>query len=122
MLDLELLRLDPITGVGASTIVNVDRGVVGSSATSHIDGSTVRLFKGSYNITGKNIHFISPPTGTPTIQKDNSNLEFPKSDFNGRVFLRQNYDTNQIYDDISDQFTGIGRTFTLTVGGANTLE
>ena len=112
--------IGPITGVGASTIVNVDRGVVGSSATSHIDGSTVRLFKGSYNITGKNINFISPPTGTPTIQKNNSNLEFPKSDFNGRVFLRQNYDTNQIYDDISDQFTGIATSFILTVGGANT--
>ena len=67
--------IGPITGVGASTIVNVDRGVVGSSATSHIDGSTVRLFKGSYNITGKNINFISPPTGTPTIQKNDSNLE-----------------------------------------------
>ena len=112
--------IGPITGVGASTIVNVDRAVVGSSATSHTDGSNVRLYKGSYNIVGKNIHFITPPTGTPTILKDNSNLDFPKSDFNGRVFLRQNYDTNQIYDDISDQFTGIATSFTLTVGGANT--
>ena len=112
--------IGPITGVGASTIVNVDRGIVGSSSTSHVDGSTVRLFKGSYNITGKNIHFVSPPTGTPTIQKDNRNLDFPKSEFNGRVFLRKNYDTNQIYDDISDQFTGLSTSFTLTVGGANT--
>ena len=47
-------------------------------------------------------------------------MDFPTSDFGGRVFLRENYDTNQVYDDISDQFTGIGRTFTLTVGGANT--
>ena len=49
-----------------------------------------------------------------------SNLEPEKADFSGRVYLRNNYDTNQIYDDISDQFTGIGATFTLTVGGANT--
>ena len=26
----------------------------------------------------------------------------------------------KIYDDISNQFTGIGRTFNLTVGGSNT--
>jgi hypothetical protein len=35
--------------------------------------------------------------------------------------LRNDYTSNQVYDDISSQFTGIGRTFTLTVGGANTV-
>ena len=40
--------------------------------------------------------------------------------FNGRVYLRNDYSTNQIYDSISDQFTGIGATYTLTVGGINT--
>ena len=46
------------------------------------------------------------------------NLEFPRSEFNGRVFLRDNYDTNQIYDDISHEFTGIGQTFDLKVDGS----
>ena len=35
-------------------------------------------------------------------------------------FLRSNYTTNMLFDDISDNFTGIGKTYSLTVGGANT--
>ena len=51
---------------------------------------------------------------------DNSNIPFNKSTFNGRVYLRQDYASNQIYDDVTRQFTGIGATYRLTVGGANT--
>ena len=94
--------------------------MVGSAATSHSAGDEVRIYKGSYNISGRNIHFVDPPRGNSQIKRDASNLEPEKADFTGRVYLRNNYDTNQIYDDISDQFTGIGATFTLTVGGANT--
>ena len=107
-------------GIGQSSLVEVERGVVGSTATSHSAGNEVRVYKGSYNISGRNIHFVDPPKGNTSVKKDVSNLEPAKSDFTGRVYLRNNYDTNQIYDDISDQFTGIGATFTLTVGGANT--
>jgi len=110
----------PITGIGQSSLVEVKRGVVGSTATSHSAGNEVRVYKGSYNISGRNIHFVDPPKGNTSVKKDVSNLEPAKSDFTGRVYLRNNYDTNQIYDDISNQFTGIGATFTLTVGGANT--
>ena len=110
----------PITGIGQSTLVQVERGAVGSISTSHADGSEVRIFKGSYNIVGSKIHFVNSPRGSSSIERDDRNLEPETSDFTGRVFLRNNYDTNQIYDDISDQFTGIGATFTLTVGGANT--
>ena len=58
--------------------------------------------------------------GNPQIDKTESNVDYETSSFNGRVFLKSHYDNNKIYDDISDKFTGIGRTFTLTVGGANT--
>ena len=117
---LGTISVGPITGIGQSTIVQVKRGVVGSIATSHLDGSEVRIHKGSYNIVGSKIHFVDPPRGSSTIERDSSNLEPETADFTGRVFLRNNYDTNQIYDDISSEFTGIGATFTLTVGGANT--
>ena len=53
--------------------------------------------------------------------KDESNLDSVKSDFTGRVFLRKDYSTNVVYDDISEEFNGIGRTFSLTVGSANTV-
>lgn len=35
------------------------------------------------------------------------------SSFQGRVFQRSDYSGNMIFDDIADQFTGIGKTFTL---------
>ena len=114
-------NIGPITNNGTISLVNVIRGFVGSSTSSHIDSTTARIYKGSYNIVGNSIFFTEPPRGNPQIERTSSNLRFETSDFTGRVFLRNNYTTNQIYDDISSQFTGIGRTFTLTVGGANTV-
>jgi hypothetical protein len=81
----------------------------------------VRIYRGSYNIVDSSIFFAESPRGNPQIIRDSSNLTFETSDFTGRVFLRNNYTSNQLYDDISNKFTGIGRTFTLTVGGANTV-
>ena len=111
----------PITNSGAIPLVQVSRGFVGSSSTTHTDSTSARIYKGSYNIVKNKIFFTEPPRGNPQIQRDSSNLRFETSEFTGRVFLRNDYTTNQIYDDISNQFTGIGRTFTLTVGGANTV-
>jgi len=113
--------IGPITGVGTTSLVQVSRGFVGSSATSHISGSTAKVYRGSYNISNGHIHFTESPKGNPQLERDSSNLKFQTSEFTGRVFLRNNYDTNVVYDNISNQFNGIGRTFTLTVGGANTV-
>ena len=114
-------NIGPITNNGSIRLVNVSRGFVGSSAVSHTDSTLTRIYKGSYNIVGNSIFFTKSPRGNPQIERDSSNLRFETSDFTGRVFLRNNYKTNQIYDDVSNQFTGIGRTFALTVGGANTV-
>lgn len=114
-------NIGPITNSGGINLVEVTRGFVGSSATIHTDSTSARIYKGSYNIVDSNIFFAESPRGNPQIERDSSNLTFETSDFTGRVFLRNNYTSNQLYDDISNQFTGIGRTFTLTVGGANTV-
>jgi hypothetical protein len=114
-------NIGPITNSGSINLVEVTRGFVGSSATTHTDSTSVRIYKGSYNIVDSSIFFAESPRGNPQIIRDSSNLTFEISDFTGRVFLRNNYTSNQVYDDISSQFTGIGRTFTLTVGGANTV-
>jgi hypothetical protein len=113
--------IGPITNNGTICLVQVNRGFVGSAASSHTDSTEARIYKGSYNIVGNSIYFTESPRGNPQILKDSSNLTFETSDFTGRVFLRNDYTSNQVYDDISDQFTGIGRTFTLKVGGANTV-
>ena len=114
-------NIGPITNNGTISLVEVVRGFVGSSTSSHTDSTSVRIYKGSYNIVGNSIFFTESPRGNPQIERTSGNLRFETSDFTGRVFLRNNYTTNQIYDDISAKFTGIGRTFTLTVGGANTV-
>ena len=113
-------NIGPITNVGSINLVEVDRGFVGSSASSHTDGSLVNVYRGSFNIVDDEIHFSEAPRGNPQIDKTEYNLDYETSSFTGLTFLRSDYSDNKVYDDISDQFTGIGRTFTLTVGGANT--
>jgi len=113
-------NLGPITNNGNINLVEVDRGFVGSSASTHLDSSTARVYKGSFNIVDSKIYFSEPLLGNSENLKSELNLSSPKSSFTGRVFLKSNYSSNKIYDDLSDEFTGIGRTFSLRVGGANT--
>lgn len=42
------------------------------------------------------------------------------SSFQGRVFLKSNYDGNYVFDDVSEQFTGISSSFKLSVNGIST--
>ena len=106
---------------GTFNTVEVERSFVGTSATTHSNGDVVNVFRGSYNISGSDIFFTQAPRGNPNKSKTENDLDFPTSSFAGRVYLRNNYSSNNIYDDISDQFTGINSSFTLKVGGANTI-
>jgi hypothetical protein len=113
----------PITFQGSYSLVEVDRGAVGTSATSHLDGDECRIYRGSYNIVGNQIHFTNPPRGSSfyVSDLDFSNLTRNKATFNGRVFLRNNYDSNVIYDNISEKFTGLDQEYSITVQGINTV-
>ena len=111
----------PITGIGTTSLIQVERSFVGSTPATHSNTATVQVYRGSYNIVGKEIFFTESPKGNPQAEKTRNNLEFPTSSFTGRTFLRNDYDTNQVYDDITDQFTGLDSQFTLKVGGANTV-
>jgi hypothetical protein len=114
--------IGPITNTGSLSLVEVSRGFVGSSATIHQDTVGIAsIYRGSFNIVGSKIFFAEAPRGNPQLNIDKGNLSYETSDFSGRVFLRNDYDKNQIYDDISYKFTGIGRTFTLTNQGINTV-
>ena len=186
----------PISFAGTFPLVQVERGVVGSSITTHSNSDIASVYRGSYDIVKSSVYFTEPPKGNLDINNttfitnisesgtigitstfisgintlgievgqtvkviggliesetsvssigigtvyinkpslnsvgiDNYVFDFgyyadynlPEftSYFGGRVFLRKDYTTNQIYDNISEQFTGIGQTYTLTVGGAN---
>ena len=111
----------PITGIGTYKLVTVKRAFLGTASTTHTSGTSVSANIGAFNIVGNTLHFTDPPRGNVQEDKDESNLDSPKSDFTGRVFLRNDYSSNLIYDDISTGFNGIGRTFTLSVDNQNTV-
>jgi hypothetical protein len=48
-------------------------------------------------------------------------LPTENNSFQGRVFLRSNYDGNNVFDDVSEQFTGITSSFELTISGITTV-
>ena len=113
--------IGPITGSGTFNLVDVERGVVGSTAVSHNDGASARVHLGSYNFVGSKVFFTEPPLGNSTdVIDDDTLIPVPRSTFGGRVYTRQDYTNNTVFDSISKDFTGIGATYTLTVGGANT--
>ena len=113
----------PITFSGNVPLVEVTRGFVGSISGIHTDTTNVRVYRGSYNISGNKIYFTQPPRGNQLdlIGPPPNNLLRERATFTGRVFLRNDYTSNVVYDDISDQFTGVGHTFTLTAQGINTV-
>ena len=96
------------------------RGAVGTKKATHTDTTSAILFKGSYNIKDGKLFFTDAPKGDIRQDLDESGLPPAKSDFNGRVYFRNDYSTNKVYDDISNQFTGIASVFTLKSGGINT--
>ena len=115
-------RLPPINSEdGTIAVVKVKRGTLGTSSQNHTAGTEVRVHRGSFNIVDSTVWFLDPPKGNTRQRRSETNLPYVRAEFSGRTFLRTNYDTNMVFDDISDSFTGIGRTYTLTVGGANTV-
>jgi len=109
-----------ITGVGTYYNLEVRRAQLGTVAIAHTDGTAVRVYSGNYNIVSSDIHFTAAPTGKISNIRNSSNLNFERAVFGGRVYLRNDYTNNRIFDDISSNFTGLGQTYTTYVGGLNT--
>ena len=107
-------------GIATLPVVKVERGQLGIAQTSHSANDIARLHRGAFNIVDSTVFFSDPPKGNTRSRRDETNQPFDKAEFSGRTFLRSDYTTNMLFDDISDNFTGIGKTYTLTVGGANT--
>ncbi len=112
---------DVALGISTLPVVRVRRGSLGIGATPHNSAATARVHRGSFNIVDSTVWFLDPPKGNTRERRSITNLPYVRAEFSGRTFLRQNYDTNMVFDDISDQFTGIGRTYTLTRNGSNVL-
>ena len=111
----------PVTGIGTYHILGVERGVLGTEVASHNNGVVGRVNSGSFNIVGSEVFFTDAPKGTNNLSKDQSGLDFPRSDFQGRTYLRKTYTTNRIFDDLSTSFTGVGATFRMKANGSNAI-
>lgn len=97
-------------GVDGENSLLVNRAVLGTEKTTHTTSDKINIYSGNYNIVNGVIYFTSPPYGPTGL----SGLEI-KSSFSGRVFSRRfdpfiPNDKNLIFDDISNQFTGIAAT------------
>ena len=106
-----------VGAIGTLPIVEVERGFVGSSATSHSQFDPVYVYRGSYDIVDSTIHFTEAPMGAGREDLDSRGLSIPRSNFSGRVYLRKDYTTNLLFDDVSDQFDGVTSEFTLNSNG-----
>ena len=110
-IDREIIRIKTV-GFGSTNVLEVERGVLGSVAAGHTVGAAVTMKDGDFHIVKDVIHFIAPPygpVGVNTLQPGIST----QSSFAGRIFNRQDPTTNFVFDDLSNRFTGVGKTFTL---------
>ena len=127
-----------ITGLGGdnSTDLQVLRGQLGTIAVPHTVGATIQKFVGQYNITGSTINFVDAAQGQTPLSTTTGNPNYrdwtgitTHSTFQGRAFIRtapvnssdETYTTNYVFDDISQDFTGIRSEFTLKSGNSTTV-
>jgi hypothetical protein len=132
----EIMKVDSV-GVGSTNVIRVARPWLGTEVISHPAGSSIVKLKGNYNIVKNKINFVEAPYGNiPLGTSTNSPSErdwagiTSSSYFHGRVFMRsgiidspnESYYKNYIFDDISSEFNGSRKTFTLSSNGSNITD
>lgn len=126
-IDDEIIKISGVSRIFANTL-SVIRPQLGTVLVGHSSATQVTKLTGNYNIIRNQVNFSQPPYGP--VPQENASIEDEvdyegiqtKSTFQGRVFMRtalddttvDTYNQNAIFDDLSDQFTGIQSTFTLT--------
>lgn len=84
--------------------------------------SFANTYEDSVNGNKVNITNIRTYLDSPAVDLKLSLIDFSDgSSFNGRAFLRSNYDGNIIFDDVSQQFNGITSSFELKTSGISTV-
>ena len=131
--DDEIMRITSV-GVGSTNAVRVRRPWMGTVVVGHSTGSLVTKVEGDYNIVDNTINFVEAPYGNipigsttnPPDERDWVGISTGSS-FQGRTFLRsgtqgssnETYSKNYIFNDISSQFNGLNKNFTLKSNGSN---
>ena len=132
----EIMRIQSI-GVGGTYNVRVRRAWMGTGLAGHGTDAKITKINGNYNIIDSTINFVDPPHGqTPLSPSTNKPSErawigiTTGSKFQGRSFMRsgvqgsdeESYTKNYIFDDISENFDGQTKIFTLTSAGSSLSE
>ena len=132
-IDEEIMKVTAV-GVGSTNSISVVRPWMGTGLSTHSSSSLVSKVYGNYNIVRNKIHFSEAPYGkvpftNPSSRSDEQDYTgiATGSSFSGRIFLRsgitdgnnESYSNNYIFDDISDNFDGIQKTFALKSNGTN---
>ena len=129
----EIVRVDGV-GIGSTNALTLRRGWMGTNVAFAATGALVTKVVGNYNIVNNVLHFVDAPFGNTPIGTDTNPPDArdfqgisSSSSFQGRVFLRsgvedssnETYHKNYIFDDISNQFNGTKKEFTLKQDGLN---
>jgi hypothetical protein len=126
-IDNEIIRILVVGYNSNDNEILVERSILGSVVDNHSAGALIIRVDGNYNIVDNTIYFSSPPNGKIPTENLNDPEEVDyeglkiSSTFSGRVFFRSGiedtditpYDTNYVFDSISDQFNGINNTFNI---------
>lgn len=103
----ELMQINSV-GFGSTNVLSVNRGYMGTVSVAHTVGAGVTVLSGNYNINNGVIYFTTAPYGEVGPAGIST-----RSSFYGRVFYRQEYDTNYIFDNITDKFNGTSTEYEL---------
>ena len=123
----EIMRIDGV-GIGSTNVIRVRRAWLGTALGNYPPTTQVTKVKGNYNIVENTLNFVEAPYGnlplsTSTNAPDDRDWTgiSTSSSFQGRTFMRsgvedtanETYYKNKVLDDISTQFTGDRRYFSL---------
>ena len=130
-IDDEIMRINSV-GLGSTNVVLVQRPWMGTGITTHQSNSIITKVKGDFNIVDNKINFVTAPYGlvpigsitNPPDSRDFVGIE-TRSTFSGRTFIRSGfsnsdiepYSNNYVFDDISSNFDGKNKKFTLKSNG-----
>jgi hypothetical protein len=123
----EIIRVK-VVGFGSTNTLLVNRYWMGTLPGVHTTGTLCTKIKGDYNIVGNKINFYDAPYGKVPVVPENPRPDevdyvgiTTYSSFSGRIFNKSGttnsssttYSDNILFDDISNEFTGLATVFAL---------
>ena len=131
-----MMKIISVSNAGITSAIRVHRSWMGTELLNHSNHDIIEKMSGNYNIVDSTLNFAAAPiggrplsvgsTGIPASDRDFTGITTTSS-FSGRIFNRSGvkggntkaYGSNYNIDDISQQFDGQTKTFTLKVDKTN---